>query len=144
MTLHTFIRNAASTVTRTMGLAEPADEAQIARLAELEGVVEVTASPNRTRLELTYDVRGTVMAALERGAIALGIKPSTGLFARLRRKWVAFQDENLRAQAKVEHHCCSSALSNAGVGAGQTSVSPDLADRGRHHEHHRPGGTHCL
>jgi len=108
MTLNTFSPSAASTVTRTLVLAEPANDLQIARLSELEGVIQVTPSPDHKRLDVTYDVRGTVMEALEKVVFSLGLKLSLGLVARLGRKWFAFQDENMRTQAKLEHHCCNS------------------------------------
>lgn len=110
MTLSAFPPSAASTVTRTLVLAEPAGDSQIARLAMTEGVIKVIPSPNRGRLEITYDVRGTVMEALEKVVVTLGLKPSKRLFARMGRAWAAFQDDNLRTQAKLEHHCCSGAL----------------------------------
>lgn len=107
MTLSTFSPSAASTVTRTLVLAEPANDQQIARLAELEGVIQVTPSTDHKRLEVTYDVRGTVMDALEKVALTLGLTLSRALITRLGRKWFAFQDDNLRAQAKLEHRCCN-------------------------------------
>lgn len=109
MTLTTFSPNDASTVTRTLMLTEPANDLQIARLSELEGVIQVASSPDHRRLEVTYDVRGTVMEALEKVAPTLGLTLSRALVARLSRKWSAFQDDNLRTQAKLEHRCCSDA-----------------------------------
>ena len=70
-------------------------------LKEGETVIEVTPSTDHMRLEVTYDVRGPVMDALEKVALTLGLMLSRALIARLGRK---------RAQAKLEHHCCSSAL----------------------------------
>lgn len=110
MTLHSFAPSAAATVSRTLVLAEPAEDGAIARLVELEGILGVAPSPDRKRLALTYDVRVTVMAALENVAVTLGLKLSRGLLARFGRTWAAFQDENLRAQAKLEHHCCNRPL----------------------------------
>lgn len=107
MTLTTVLANEATTVTRTLTLAEPADEALLARLAATEGVIAVAPSSNRKRLEITYDVRSTVMGALEHVAATLGLKLSQGIFARLGRAWAAFQDDNLRSQAKLVHNCCS-------------------------------------
>lgn len=107
MTLTTVPANEATAVTRTLRLAEPAEDALLARLAATEGVIAVTPSSNRMRLEVIYDVRSTVMGALEHVAVTLGFKLSQGIFARLGRAWAAFQDENLRSQAKLVHNCCS-------------------------------------
>ncbi|HTH17367.1 MAG TPA: hypothetical protein VL974_11990 [Magnetospirillum sp.] len=107
MTTHAQPAQGASIVTRPLALAEPGDGAAIARLGQAEGVLGVSASPDRKRLLVTYDVRHMVMAALEKVAAQAGLMPSIGLFARLARAWAGFQDDNLRAQAKVEHHCCS-------------------------------------
>ena len=107
MTLSTFSPSAAATVTRTLVLAEPAEDGRIARLAEVEGVIAVTPSANRKRLRVTYDVRAMVMEALQKEAATLGFKLSSGLFARLGRACASFQDDNLRSQAKLVHQCCS-------------------------------------
>lgn len=97
----------ATTVTRTLALDEPAPPELVARLGNTPGVVAATPSADGRRLTLTYDVRGTVMDALVRAAASLGLQPATGLRARLERAWTGFRDDNLRSQAMLEHHCCS-------------------------------------
>lgn len=96
-----------ATMTRQISLVAPADEPQVALLAKGEGVLSVEPSANRKTLRITYDVRRTGMAALERLAVTAGLTPSNSLFARMARAWGAFQDENLRQSARIVHKCCS-------------------------------------
>lgn len=97
----------ATQVTRTLKLAEPAGAEPLAWLAAMPGVVSVVPSADGTRLAVTYDVRRTVMDALVLAAASVGLRLSSALPARLARAWAGFQDDNLRSQAKLEHHCCS-------------------------------------
>lgn len=107
MATTTFHPNDATTVTRALRLSEAADPAQTARLAAVQGIIAVVPSPDGKRLTVTYDVRGMVMGALVKVAASLGLKPSAGLIDRAGRAWAGFQDDNLRSQAKLEHHCCN-------------------------------------
>jgi hypothetical protein len=93
-------------VTRPLALSAPATDIAVARLAGGQGVLSVSSSRNGARLIVTYDVRQTGMAALARLAVTVGLAPSNRLWARLARGWAAFQDENLRNQAKIVRRCC--------------------------------------
>lgn len=106
MTLAANMSDASTSVTRTLSLSRPVSESAVARLAEAEGVLAVRTADDR-HLRVTYDVKRTGMAALERWAMTVGLVPSNHLLARMARAWGAFQDENLRNQAHIVHHCCS-------------------------------------
>lgn len=99
-------REASTAVTRTLSLARPASPDTITRMSEAEGVLAVRTSDER-KLRITYDAARTGMAALERWAVTIGLLPSDGFLARMSGAWGAFQDENLRNQAHIVHHCCS-------------------------------------
>lgn len=96
-----------TTITRTLVLSVAAPPAQVAALAVAEGVLGVEASSDGKRLSITYDLRHTVLDALAKVAAGQGLLLSQGLCARMGRAWASFQDDNLRSQAKLEHHCCS-------------------------------------
>lgn len=93
-------------ITRILSLAAPAGQDALKRLAEAEGVLSIQTTDGR-HLRITYDVSRTGLAVLERSAESLGLTPSGSLLARVARAWGAFQDDNLRSQAHLVHHCCN-------------------------------------
>ncbi|EME70848.1 hypothetical protein H261_06439 [Paramagnetospirillum caucaseum] len=92
--------------TVTLSLAPDADGAVIAGLALPEGILDLQTAGNG-RVAVTYDLRHVTLPAIERWAAANRLKLSASMAARLRRRWLAFKDDNRRDQAAIVHRCCS-------------------------------------
>lgn len=56
---------------------------------------------------LTYDLRRTSLPALETWLGQFGLPLASGFWHRLKRRWMAFKDDNRRDQAAIVHQCCS-------------------------------------
>lgn len=95
------------TVTRGIALAKAAEAAALTRAGAIPGVVAVHATVGARRLDVTYDLEGLDIGRLTEALAAVGLVPATGWLARVRRRWAAFQDGNLRDQAKIVHQCCN-------------------------------------
>ena len=93
-------------VTRTIPLAEPAATEAIGSI-HAEGLIGIRALAPGWRIEVTYDLRRLGLDALKAVLAGAGLRPSERLFARLAWKWIRFQEDNVRAQASIVHHCCN-------------------------------------
>lgn len=94
-------------VTRTITLAKAAEAGALTRAGTLEGVVAIHGTAGTRRLSATYDLERTDIGRLAGDLDRLGLTPANGWLARLIRAWVTFQDDNLKAQSRIVHHCCS-------------------------------------
>lgn len=70
-----------------------------------EGILALESS-DRT-LTVTYDLHRTDLGRIESWLSESGIALSQGLLARLRRRILAFKDDNRRDQAAIVHQCCN-------------------------------------
>ena len=95
------------TVTRTIALARPANQAEMGKLGSAEAVLAVRCSPDGRRMTVTYDLQQIGLSELEGIMAVAGLVLATGFLARLERAWAAFQENNQRAHAKIIHHCCN-------------------------------------
>jgi hypothetical protein len=100
------MNHGANLVERTITLGAPADEARLARLRAADGVVLVCRLSDAS-LEVTYDLDRMNLAKLESLMADAGLPLASGFFARLARRWAAFQEDNQRAHSKIVHQCCS-------------------------------------
>lgn len=92
--------------TLILSLARPEDGQPAAALPRPEGVTELSVeTPGRVRV--AYDLRHADLPAVERWLAANGVKLAGGPLHRLRRRWIAFTDDNRRDQASIAHQCCS-------------------------------------
>lgn len=57
-------------------------------------------------LDLSYDLELVTLAGLESRLAAAGLALSPSWPARWLRRWIGFQEDNLRAQAHLVHRCC--------------------------------------
>ncbi|KIL98850.1 hypothetical protein CCC_02300 [Paramagnetospirillum magnetotacticum MS-1] len=92
--------------TITLSLAPNAPATIVETLARPEGILDLKLL-GPFAIMITYDLRHATLADMERWLAANGVNLSTGLFARLRRLWLAFKDENRRDQNSIVHQCCS-------------------------------------
>ncbi|CUW40250.1 protein of unknown function [Magnetospirillum sp. XM-1] len=95
------------TRTLSLSLSGRADPSAIAALSRPEGLLDLHATDDGRAVRVSYDLRHVTLAALEQWMAANGLVLSDGLWARLRRRWLAFKDDNRRDQAAIVHQCCS-------------------------------------
>lgn len=100
------MNDGANLVERTIALALPADEPSLARVRSATGVVMVCRLSDAS-IEVTYDLDRIDLAKLEMLMADAGLSLANGFFARLGRRWAAFQEDNQRAHSKIVHKCCS-------------------------------------
>ncbi len=94
-------------MTRTLHLAAPANDRLLGQIRNTPGVAGLRLGSGGQRLEVDYDIARIDFGTLATLFSAAGLKPSNGLFARLKRHWVAFQERNERDQSKIVHQCCN-------------------------------------
>jgi len=92
--------------TLSLSLAPAADAAAIVALGRPEGILDLRAT-GQGRIAVTYDLRRVTIFAIESWLAANRLPLSASVFARLRRRWLAFKDDNRRDQAAIVHQCCS-------------------------------------
>lgn len=94
--------------TVSLSLSSRADPSVIAALPRPEGLRDIrTDNADGHSVRVTYDLRHVTLASLEMWMAANGLTLSEGLFARLRRRFLSFKDDNRRDQAAIVHQCCS-------------------------------------
>lgn len=71
------------------------------------GILDLRFDPHGGNITVTYDLRHVTIPALEAWLAASGLPLSKSLPSRLRRRWLAFKDDNRRDQAAIVHQCCS-------------------------------------
>jgi len=92
--------------TRILALGAEADPATLARIAGIPGIAEARPQENGHRIALCYDLQRATLGELEPRLIAAGLALSGRRFHRLSRAWAAFQDDNIRSNARLRHQCC--------------------------------------
>ncbi len=92
-------------ITRTIPLACGAETGALAALSDAPFTARLL--PGGRRLAVTYDLRRIDRGGVEAALAAAGLVLADGPWVRLRRRWTAFREGNLRAQASIVHRCCS-------------------------------------
>ncbi|SEH35384.1 hypothetical protein [Magnetospirillum fulvum] len=92
--------------TRILALDAEADPATLARIALIPGVTEVRPQDCGHRIALCYDLQRATLTELEPHLTAAGLVLSRRRLHRLSRGWAAFQDDNIRSNARLRHQCC--------------------------------------
>jgi len=92
--------------TRHLALADSPDPAVLDRIAAIGGVESVRLRDDRRKIALTYDLQRATLADLEPLLIAAGLALSRRPHHRWSRAWAAFQDDNIRSNARLRHQCC--------------------------------------
>lgn len=70
-----------------------------------EGILSLESADHG--LTVTYDLHRTDLGRIESWLGDAGITLSQGLLARLRRRLLAFKDDNRRDQSAIVHQCCN-------------------------------------
>lgn len=92
--------------TRILVLSAAADPATLARIASVPGVIEARPQDGGQRIALRYDLQRATLAELEPRLTAAGLALSCRRVHRWGRAWAAFQDDNIRSNARLRHQCC--------------------------------------
>lgn len=71
-----------------------------------DGILELRIQGS-DKINLTYDLRLADLAVIEAWLDHSGYPLANGFWDRLRRRWLAFKDDNRRDQAAIVHKCCS-------------------------------------
>ena len=92
-------------LTTVIALAAAVDAGALAALAEAPFTLRLL--PGGRRLAVRYDLQRVDRAGVEAVLAAAGLALADGPWIRLRRRWAAFRENNLRSQAGIVHRCCS-------------------------------------
>lgn len=89
-----------------LALDSAADPATLARVAAIAGIAEISPNDDGRRVTLSYDLNRATLGELEPLLTAAGLVLSRRRLHRWRRGWAAFQDDNIRSNARLRHQCC--------------------------------------
>jgi len=92
--------------TRILALGAAADSTILARIAAIPGVAAAQSDGDGRRLTLSYDIQRATLGELEPLLRAAGLVLSRRRLHRWSRAWAAFQDDNIRSNARLRHQCC--------------------------------------
>ena len=90
-------------------------EKECEAIGEQPGVVEVSATSDRTQLLVTYDVRETRAKVIQEVVSSAGLAAPTSFWRRMRISWLSSLDENRRDNAAHRPACCSKPPPGTGV-----------------------------
>ena len=81
----------------------------LSALNALSGVHETRADHRTGRVKITYDLHTVRIQTLEEKLAELGYPPGNGFWARRKRDWIHFTEQNKRDNLthQGEGHCCS-------------------------------------
>nr|VFJ96131.1 MAG: Copper chaperone CopZ [Candidatus Kentron sp. H]VFJ96842.1 MAG: Copper chaperone CopZ [Candidatus Kentron sp. H]VFK02615.1 MAG: Copper chaperone CopZ [Candidatus Kentron sp. H] len=93
---------------RVTGMSRVECEQAIQRgLNDLPGVHEARADHRTGRVKVAYDLDSTRIRTVEEKLVALGYPLADGFWARQKRRWVHFTEQNRRDNLAQQGHCCS-------------------------------------
>jgi len=82
-------------------------------LNTLPGIHKVHADHHTGQVKVTYDLGATQLQTVEGKLAELGYPPDDGFWARKKRGWVHFTEQNKRDNLTHQGHCCSKPPSGA-------------------------------
>nr|VFK47194.1 MAG: Copper chaperone CopZ [Candidatus Kentron sp. TC] len=85
---------------------EECEEAIRRNLGASSGIVEVDADRRAGRVKITYDLGATQLGTVEEKLTELGYPPDNGFWARGRRAWIYFTEQNRRDNLMRQGNCC--------------------------------------